>query len=79
MEVTTQPAGRGSRRERVGSGETDPKASERGDYGEGEGGHTEEAPTSSSVSFGIQSEEGDSESERELNKPNKHRPRHASK
>ncbi|XP_017569437.1 synaptopodin-2-like isoform X2 [Pygocentrus nattereri] len=82
VEVTTQPLGRGPRRERVGSGETEAKASERGDYGEGEGGRTEkapteEAPTSSSVSFGIQSEEGDSESERELNKPNKHRPRHA--
>ncbi|KAL7876053.1 hypothetical protein AOLI_G00110160 [Acnodon oligacanthus] len=76
VEVTTQPAGRGPKRERVGSGETEAKASERGDYG-GKGGRTEEAPTSSSVSFGIQSEEGDSESERELNKPNKHRPRHA--
>lgn len=45
----------------------------------GEGGHIEEVPTSSSVSFGLPSEEWDSESEREVNKPNKHRARHASK
>lgn len=80
VEVTTQSTGRGAGRERVGSGETEAKASEQPvDYGEGEGGRTEEVPTSSSICFGIPSEEGDSESERELNKPNKHRARHASK
>ncbi|XP_026124127.1 synaptopodin-2 isoform X1 [Carassius auratus] len=42
-----------------------------------EGGHIEEAPTSSSVSFGLPSEEWDSESEREVNEPSKHRARHA--
>uniref|UniRef100_A0A8B9K7U7 Synaptopodin 2 n=1 Tax=Astyanax mexicanus TaxID=7994 RepID=A0A8B9K7U7_ASTMX len=78
VEVTTQSTGRGSGGERVGSGETEAKASDQPvDYGEGEGGRTEEAPTSSCISFGIPSEEGDSESERELNQPNKHRARHA--
>lgn len=55
------------------------EASERLDSGGEEGGHIEEAPTSSSVSFGLPSEEWDSESEREVNEPNKHRARHASK
>ncbi len=55
------------------------EASERLDSGGEEGGYIEEAPTSSSVSFGLPSEEWDSESEREVNEPNKHRARHASK
>lgn len=55
------------------------ESSERLDSGGEEGGHIEEAPTSSSVSFGLPSEEWDSESEREVNEPNKHRARHASK
>lgn len=78
VEVTTQSEGRDSEEKRVGSCGIEAKASDRVDYGDGEGGHTEEGPTSSSVSFGIPSEEADSESERELNKPNKHRARHAS-
>lgn len=61
------------------SGKEGVEASERLDSGEEEGGHIEEAPTSSSVSFGLPSEEWDSESEREVSKPNKHRARHASK
>ncbi|XP_066537897.1 synaptopodin-2-like isoform X2 [Hoplias malabaricus] len=75
--ISAASARRSSGSERVGSSETEAQASERVDYGEGEGGHSEEFPTSSSVSFGIPSEEGDSESERELNKPNKHRAKHA--
>lgn len=55
------------------------EASDRLDSPGEEGGHTEEVPTSSSVSFGLHSEEWDSESEREVNQPNKHRARHASK
>lgn len=54
-------------------------ASDRLDFPGEEGGHIEEVPTSSSVSFGLPSEECDSESEREVNHPNKHRARHASK
>lgn len=79
VDVMIQPFGRDSGTERVGAGETEATANEQQDYAEGEGGHTDEDPTSFSVSFGIQSEEEDSESERELNKPNKHRARHASK
>ncbi|KAK3546470.1 hypothetical protein QTP70_026326 [Hemibagrus guttatus] len=78
VEVTIQPSGRDSGAEKVGAGGTEATANEQQDYAEGEGGHTDEEPTSFSVSFGIPSEEEDSESERELNKPNKHRPRHAS-
>ncbi|XP_016399593.1 synaptopodin-2-like [Sinocyclocheilus rhinocerous] len=59
------------------SGKEGVEASERLDSGGEEGGHTEEAPTSSSVSFGLPSEEWDSESEREVNEPNKHRARHS--
>ncbi|KAK9972508.1 hypothetical protein ABG768_025812 [Culter alburnus] len=59
------------------SGKEGVEASERLDSGGEEGGHIEEAPTSSSVSFGLPSEEWDSESEKEVNKPNKHRARHA--
>ncbi|XP_058250220.1 synaptopodin-2-like isoform X3 [Hemibagrus wyckioides] len=77
VEVTIQPSGRDSGTEKVGAGGTEATANEQQDYAEGEGGHTDEEPTSFSVSFGIPSEEEDSESERELNKPNKHRPRHA--
>lgn len=62
-----------------GSGKEGGKASERLDSGGEEGGNIEEAPTSSSVSFGLPSEEWDSESEREVYQPNKHRARHASK
>lgn len=79
VEVTKQPSGRDSGTERVGAGGTEATANEQQDYAEGEGGHTDEDPTSFSISFGIPSEEEDSESERELNKPNKHRARHASK
>lgn len=79
VEVTIQPSGRESGTERVGAGGTEATANEQQDYAEGEGGYTDEDPTSFSVSFGIPSEEEDSESERELNKPNKHRARHASK
>lgn len=61
------------------SGKEGVEACERLDSGGEEGGHIEEAPTSSSVSFGLPSEEWDSESEKEVNKPNKHRARHASK
>ncbi|XP_056318389.1 synaptopodin-2 [Danio aesculapii] len=60
-----------------GSGKEGGKASERLDSGGEEGGNIEEAPTSSSVSFGLPSEEWDSESEREVYQPNKHRARHA--
>uniref|UniRef100_A0A8C1YY42 Synaptopodin 2 n=1 Tax=Cyprinus carpio TaxID=7962 RepID=A0A8C1YY42_CYPCA len=59
------------------SGKEGVEASQRLDSGGEEGGHIEEAPTSSSVSFGLPSEECDSESEREVNEPNKHRARHA--
>ncbi|KAI5104338.1 synaptopodin-2-like [Silurus meridionalis] len=76
VEVAIQPLGRDSRTGRVGASGTEATANEQQDYAEGEGGHTDEDPTSFSVSFGIPSEE-DSESERELNKPNKHRARHA--
>lgn len=79
VDVTIQPSGRDSGIEKVGAGGTEVTASEQQDYAEGEGGHTDEAPTAFSVSFGIPSEEEDSESEKELNKPNKHRARHASK
>ncbi|XP_053484974.1 synaptopodin-2 isoform X2 [Ictalurus furcatus] len=77
VEVTIQPSGRESGTERVGAGGTEATANKQQDYAEGEGGYTDEDPTSFSVSFGIPSEEEDSESERELNKPNKHRARHA--
>ncbi|TRY97432.1 hypothetical protein DNTS_033825 [Danionella cerebrum] len=60
-----------------GSREEGEKANEGLDSGDVEGGNTEEAPTSSSVSFGLPSEECDSESEREVEKPSKHRARHA--
>lgn len=73
VEVTVQQSS-GSSSEKEGV-----EASERLDSGGEEGGHIEEAPTSSSVSFGLPSEEWDSEAEREVNKPNKHRARHASK
>lgn len=73
VEVTVQQLSGSS------SGKEGVEASERLDSGGEEGGHIEEAPTSSSVSFGLPSEEWDSESEREVNKPNKHRARHASK
>ncbi|XP_051995762.1 synaptopodin-2 isoform X2 [Xyrauchen texanus] len=59
------------------SGKEGVQASDRLDSAGEEGGYFEEAPTSSSVSFGLPSEEWDSESEREVNKPNKHRARHA--
>ncbi|TSL34589.1 Synaptopodin-2 [Bagarius yarrelli] len=75
VEVTIQPSWRDS--ERVGAGETDATANEQQGYAKGEGGHTDEDPTSFSVSFGIPSEEDNSEPERELCKPNKHRARHA--
>ncbi|XP_050970518.1 synaptopodin-2 isoform X4 [Labeo rohita] len=71
VEVTVQQSS-GSSSEKEGV-----EASERLDSGGEEGGHIEEAPTSSSVSFGLPSEEWDSEAEREVNKPNKHRARHA--
>ncbi|KAK2860528.1 hypothetical protein Q7C36_004694 [Tachysurus vachellii] len=77
VEVTIQPSGRDSGTKKVGAGGTEATANEQRDYAKGEGGHTNDDPTSFSVSFGIPSEEEDSESERELNKPNKHRPRHA--
>ncbi|GAA6104268.1 synaptopodin-2 isoform X1 [Tachysurus ichikawai] len=77
VEVTIQPSGRDSGTKKVGAGGTEATANEQRDYAKGEGGHTDDDPTSFSVSFGIPSEEEDSESERELNKPNKHRPRHA--
>ncbi|MCI4377474.1 hypothetical protein PGIGA_G00203940 [Pangasianodon gigas] len=77
VEVTIQPSGRDSGTETVGASGTKAPANEQQDYAEGEGGHTEEDPTSFSVSFGIPSEEEDSESERELNKPSKHRAKHA--
>ncbi|XP_053347536.1 synaptopodin-2-like isoform X2 [Clarias gariepinus] len=77
VEVTIQPSGRDSGRERVGAGGTEATANEQQDYDEGEGGQTGEDPTSFTVSFGIPSEQEDSESEKELNKPNKHRARHA--
>ncbi|KAI5609995.1 synaptopodin-2-like [Silurus asotus] len=76
VDVAIQPLGRDSRTGGVGASGTEATANEQQDYAEGEGGHTDEDPTSFSVSFGIPSEE-DSESERELNKPNKHRARHA--
>ncbi|XP_042617070.1 synaptopodin-2 isoform X2 [Cyprinus carpio] len=59
------------------SGKEGVEASQLLDSGGEEGGHIEEAPTSSTVSFGLPSEECDSESEREVNEPNKHRARHA--
>ncbi|XP_027024960.1 synaptopodin-2 isoform X2 [Tachysurus fulvidraco] len=77
VEVTIQPSGRDSGTKKVGAVGTEATANEQRDYVKGEGGHTDDDPTSFSVSFGIPSEEEDSESERELNKPNKHRPRHA--
>lgn len=78
-EVTIESSGRDFGTERGGSNEIEATANEQHDYAEREGGHTDKEPTSFSVSFGIPSEEEDSESERELNKPNKHRARHASK
>ncbi|XP_056096318.1 synaptopodin-2 isoform X1 [Rhinichthys klamathensis goyatoka] len=71
VEVTVQQLSKSS------SGKEGVEASERLDSGGEEGGHIEETPTSSSVSFGLPSEEWDSESEKEVNKPNKHRARHA--
>ncbi|XP_051523318.1 synaptopodin-2-like isoform X2 [Myxocyprinus asiaticus] len=70
VEVTVQQLSGSS------SGKEVIEASDRLDSA-GEGGHFEEAPTSSSVSFGLPSEEWDSETDREVNKPNKHRARHA--
>uniref|UniRef100_A0A8C2DN54 Synaptopodin 2 n=1 Tax=Cyprinus carpio TaxID=7962 RepID=A0A8C2DN54_CYPCA len=71
VEVTVQESSRSSS-EKEGL-----EASQRLDSGGEEGGYIEEAPTSLSVSFGLPSEECDSESEREVNEPNKHRARHA--
>ncbi|XP_039525619.1 synaptopodin-2-like isoform X5 [Pimephales promelas] len=71
VEVTVQQLSKSS------SGKEGVEASGRLDSGGEEGGHIEETPTSSSVSFGLPSEEWDSESEREVNEPNKHRARHA--
>ncbi|XP_057197660.1 synaptopodin-2 [Triplophysa rosa] len=68
LEVTVQQL--------CGSEKEGADASDRLDSPGEEGGHTEEVPTSS-VSFGLPSEEWDSESEREVNQPNKHRARHA--
>lgn len=79
VDITIQPSGRDCGTERVGASGTEATANEQQDYAGREGGHTDEDPTSFSVSFGIPSEEEDSESERELNKPNKHRAKHASK
>ncbi|XP_026870831.2 synaptopodin-2-like isoform X1 [Electrophorus electricus] len=76
VEVVVQSSGRGSGTERVGACGAEEGTSERLDSSEGEGGQTEEAHVTT-VSFGIASEEGDSESEREQSKPNKHRARHA--
>ncbi|XP_026071729.1 synaptopodin-2-like isoform X1 [Carassius auratus] len=71
VEVTVkQLSGRSSGKEGV-------EGSQQLDSAGEEGGHIEEAPTSSSVSFGLPSEEWDSDSEREVNEPSKHRARHA--
>lgn len=79
VEVTIQASGRDSKPEKVEVCGTEARANEQQDNAEREGGYTDKDPTSFSVSFGIPSEEEDSESDRELNKPNKHRARHASK
>ncbi|XP_062850216.1 synaptopodin-2 [Trichomycterus rosablanca] len=77
VDITLEPIGRDSETEWVEACETEDRGGKQVDYTETERGHTGQAATSFSVSFGIPSEERDSESERELNQPNKHRARHA--
>lgn len=91
VEVTLQhPATSGTGTGRgiltVGGGVGGPRASGSvGSQGEEGGGHSEGAPESFAVSFGVPSEEAapagewDSDSEGDQGKPNKHRARHASK
>ncbi|XP_030635048.1 synaptopodin-2 [Chanos chanos] len=81
VEVTLQhPSGRGSEKE--GADTSVPESNISGqldDGGQEEGGCDEGAPASSisTVCFEIPSDEWESESDRENNKPNRHRARHA--
>lgn len=79
VDITVKPFGRDFETKWVEVGKTDDRGGKQVDYTETERGHTDQAATPFSVSFGIPLEEGDSETERELSQPNKHRARHASK